>query len=487
MAARLPFHFSVRPIYRSLAKSGAYVMGIALLDTRTGLLSNFVRRGAGDRDEIVFADLLLPGGRSENVGFFVNRVMRRNNKRRAVFGRTITAAIPASLSEDEMRRYVSQYAKRLVARYGVGVIVAIHRPPAKRREAFGKAVLADGQPAKALNWHVHFLLSYCTVNEHGVLGNKQRLLDPNDCSRMRVQNFCEFERARWQAATNDALAASGSAVRVDHRTLLEQGSMDRPTRYHGPTASATMVNKASKRRAMAGDAEPDVVTHNRNVRDRNTKRRQNVQAAIERLQRHRRHRARMLAVIDRMIVNEKPRLASDDAATAAMTAATNSDLAVVDVLGSDVSRSESNRWWQAMLSESRRPEVEACDWRHGIMLFTDGGVIVKNDTAITLVDGGSAGQADDLLSDVRHELAVNMESDQAFIEDAWVWAQRNRTRTVAPIRNDKPFSVDQQRLIDAQFGVLRPLRRRGGEGLDEAVDGVKPLISLEDQIPGADG
>ena len=166
MSFRIPFHFSSRPIYRSLVKNAAYITGTALLDVKTGIVSNFSRRGGDDRDEIVFADLLLPHGRVEDMGLFVNRVMRKNNKPRAVYGRTITAAIPAGLSEDEMRRYVMQYARRLVTRYGVGVIVAIHRPPPSRRQVLSTSPSEDNPAPRSLNWHVHFLLSYCTVDEY---------------------------------------------------------------------------------------------------------------------------------------------------------------------------------------------------------------------------------------------------------------------------------------------------------------------------------
>jgi hypothetical protein len=80
------------------------------------------------------------------------------------------------------------------------------------------------------------MLSACSVGEDGKLGKKCVALDPIHCKRNGLPTPAETERARWCELVNAALAEAGHDVRVDHRTLKEQGIEREAQRHAGKGA-----------------------------------------------------------------------------------------------------------------------------------------------------------------------------------------------------------------------------------------------------------
>lgn len=364
MKLRAIYHWSVRPVRRSLPQAAAYITGSRLYDAKAGVTRDFSKRQSGERDEIVFSELRLPGGRDETVESFVNRVAAKNGKPRAVFGRHIDAAIPAALTEQQMIDYVGAYGARLVEQYSVGVITAIHRPR-RTNPAGAKRGIAAVQSTPSRNWHVHFILSYCTVNAQGKLGAKQNLLDPTNCSRMRVQNFCEVEREEWADATNCALQRAGIAGQVDHRTLLEQGLLDQATRHFGARQWATEHDPrpGRKRPTPVGDYNRSIVARNAERTARFPKRREELARYIAQKQLELERVERALRLSDEAT---KERIATKTHARKALHLAR---------------RRLGEKWVQSVHS------------REGLVFMRDGGLLLASGRFITILADGDAGRA----------------------------------------------------------------------------------------------
>jgi MobA/MobL family len=127
--------------------------------------------------------------------------------RAAVVARSINAAIPATLDEEQRRGLVLDFAGWLNAEYGVAVEYAIHQPHPKTESEAGK-----------LNIHAHYQITSRKV-EGCHFGEKTRVLDDKTTGGEQVIKM----REAWAEFANAALEGSGSEERIDHRSNRARG------------------------------------------------------------------------------------------------------------------------------------------------------------------------------------------------------------------------------------------------------------------------
>lgn len=201
------FHLSVKTISRSSGRSSvgaaAYRSGERLVNELAGSVHDF-----GRKKGIGFSAVLLPKGAPEWMGNrqelwnAVEQAEARVNSRTA---RELVLALPVELSADEQVELLTGFV---------------------RAELVGRGMVADVNlhDADSHNPHAHVLLTTRCVGPGG-FGGKVRDWD-------RVE-LLEGWRMAWAERCNATLAESGSATRVDHRTLAAQGIQREPTRHHG--------------------------------------------------------------------------------------------------------------------------------------------------------------------------------------------------------------------------------------------------------------
>ena len=241
------FHLSAKNVSRSAGRSStaaaAYRAAECIVDGRVGEIHDYTRKGG-----VVDSQVILPGGGTMARAELWNKVEAHHKRGDATVAREFVVALPAELDETHRGDLAKGYARELADRYGVAVDVAVHAP---------------GREGDQRNHHAHILMSACYVSADGVLGKKAVELDPIHCQRKKLPNVVEVERQRWERIANEALEKAGQEARIDHRSLLAQGIIDRlPGPHLGPAATAikrrggvSTVEERAKEQAAAFMAE----------------------------------------------------------------------------------------------------------------------------------------------------------------------------------------------------------------------------------------
>jgi ATP-dependent exoDNAse (exonuclease V) alpha subunit len=227
---------------RSATGAAAYRSAERIRDLRTGEVHNH-RRKQGVRH----CEIVLP----ENAPLWANNREQLWNAAEAAekrkdsqVAREFELALPSELSAEQQKELALDFARELVARHGCAVDVAIHDPTPHGDQR---------------NHHAHLLCSTRRLTSEGFTEKTRELDDPRSGEILRW-------RERWATLQNQRLQEYGHAVRVDHRSLEDQGIDREPTRHRG------LAITALERRG-----ERSVVVERWHVEDR--------QNAITRLQR----------------------------------------------------------------------------------------------------------------------------------------------------------------------------------------------------------
>jgi ATP-dependent exoDNAse (exonuclease V) alpha subunit len=212
----------ITPIRRSAGRTAtgaaAYRAGERLRDERTGELYNYSRRRDVLHKEIVLPARVMGSAPPWSLDreLLWNAVERAETRRDSRVAREFLLSLPPELNPDQRIALAGVLSREIAERYGVVVDSAVHAPR------------TGGDPR---NYHVHLLATTREITAAG-LGGKTGL-DLGIAQRYErglVNSIEEFRalRARTAELMNEALQSANLPVRVDHRTLAEQGISREP-------------------------------------------------------------------------------------------------------------------------------------------------------------------------------------------------------------------------------------------------------------------
>lgn len=207
------YHFSAQIIGRSVGRSSvaaaAYRAGAKMVDARTGEIHDFTRKGGVFHDEI-----MVPSNaptwmldRSE----LWNHVEQTERRKDAQLCREFNVALPRELDRKQQLALARAFVQREMVDKGMVVQLNLHD--------------LEGE-----NPHFHVMATTRTVESSG-FGKKERSWN----SKEQLQGW----REAWANLANAHLELAGLGVRIDHRSLREQGTTMREAAAHlGPHAAA---------------------------------------------------------------------------------------------------------------------------------------------------------------------------------------------------------------------------------------------------------
>jgi ATP-dependent exoDNAse (exonuclease V) alpha subunit len=219
------YRLEIKPISRGAGRSAvaaaAYRAGERLRDERTGLLHNYSRR-----EDVRHKEILLPshlrgadGAWAQDRANLWNAAERAERRSDSRVAREYQVALPPELDAERRLQLARSFAQELAERHNVAVDLAVHAPP------------AEGDPR---NHHAHLLVTSREATKAG-LGAKAGLDMHSEERRRRglPGGIAEIKalRERWATLSNEAFAAAGLAVRIDHRSLRDQGIDREPAPY----------------------------------------------------------------------------------------------------------------------------------------------------------------------------------------------------------------------------------------------------------------
>jgi len=242
------YHLSVKSISRSAGRSvvaaAAYRAGQELTDERQGLTHDYTRK-QGVEDAFIVAPAGADWAQDRNALW--NAAETAEKRKDAKTGREYELALPAELDAGVRKELARDFARELVARYGVVADVAIHEP---------------GREGDNRNHHAHILTTTRTVGNEG-LGAKTRVLDVASTASAEIEHMREV----WARQVNMALERHQVEQRVDHRSFERQGKEQEPTRHMG--VSATALERQVAREIPGREPVTDLGKQNAEIRERN--------------------------------------------------------------------------------------------------------------------------------------------------------------------------------------------------------------------------
>ena len=205
------YHLSVQVISRGQGRScvaaAAYRAGAKLEDERQGLTHDYSLR-QDVRETFIWAPPEAPAWVTDRQALWtaVDAAEKRKDARTA---REVNVALPRELTPEQQREAVQEFVRAAFVERGMVADVAIH----------------EGHNAHEPNPHAHILLTTRTVTAEG-LGPKNR--DWN------AKELLVTWRTQWEITCNEALESAKQPVRIDARSLADQGVTDRlPTVHEG--------------------------------------------------------------------------------------------------------------------------------------------------------------------------------------------------------------------------------------------------------------
>ncbi|MEM6866772.1 MAG: MobQ family relaxase [Cyanobacteria bacterium P01_C01_bin.121] len=239
------YRCSVRPLSRSTGASAtaaaAYRAGERIHDDRTGLTHDYQRRTG-----VEAAEIITPKGVTwvRDRSQLWNAAEQAERKRNARVAREAIICFPHQLASSERSRTGRELGEWLSNRYNVAVDIAWHQPDKRGDQR---------------NYHAHVLFTTRELTVGG-FGKKTRILDDKTTGPEQVQKL----REQWADIVNASLKRSGSDVRVDHRSLKDQGLDIKPGVHMGRQAT-TMERRGMK--TDVGDLNRAIQADNSKVVD----------------------------------------------------------------------------------------------------------------------------------------------------------------------------------------------------------------------------
>ncbi|WP_210494327.1 MobQ family relaxase [Pantoea ananatis] len=191
------FHLSFSMLKRSTGKSSCYLAAYnareKIEDMRTGDVYDYSYR-SDLFHHCILAPEHSPLNIIENSAVLWNEIEKTEKRKDAQLSRYFDIAIPVELDNDAKIALVKNYCKRNFVSKGMIADISFHD--------------LDGH-----NPHAHVMLTLREITPQG-FGNKNRSWNEHD--------LMDEWRASWARMSNRALERTGSANRIDHRSLTAQ-------------------------------------------------------------------------------------------------------------------------------------------------------------------------------------------------------------------------------------------------------------------------
>jgi MobA/MobL family len=239
-------------------RAAAYRAGERIRDERTSEVYDY-----STRRDIAHKSVILPSGLADRPdmtwaqdrAILWNAMEHAGLRRNSRVAREWLVFLPPELTSDQRVKLAQSFATELADKYRSAVDVTIHQPRAG---------------ADPRNHHAHLLMTTREVSPAGIgarttleLGGRERHtrgLGPTKDEYLTI-------RERWAILTNDALHQAGLSVRVDHRSLKQQGINREPTptipekvfyaeRTQGHTAAGDAIRARHRERLQAREQGP---------------------------------------------------------------------------------------------------------------------------------------------------------------------------------------------------------------------------------------
>jgi ATP-dependent exoDNAse (exonuclease V) alpha subunit len=260
------YHHSIKIISRGKGKSAvaaaAYRAGETITNEYDGITHDYTRKGG-----VIHTEIMLPDHAPDEYAdraVLWNAVEKIEKAKNAQLAREIEIALPAELTQEKNIELVRDYVSHNFVEAGMCADICIHDK-------------GDGNP------HAHIMLTMRPIEPDSSWGTKQRkeysldkdgckIYDPKKkqykCRTVKTtdwneQTKAEEWRAAWARSVNAALAQSGIAERVDHRSYQRQGTDQIPTVHLGVAASQ-MERKGI--RTGRGDINREIEISNKELR-----------------------------------------------------------------------------------------------------------------------------------------------------------------------------------------------------------------------------
>lgn len=223
------YHLSVSIVKRSAGRSvtaaAAYRAATKIEDITTGLVHDYTRKKGVDHSEIISPISASSGNEwLTNRQELWNKIEEVEKRKDAQLAREVTIALPCELPRLEQIALVREYVQTNYVNRGMIADVNLHH--------------LDGD-----NPHAHILLSMrdLQTSPEGKVEFGLKNTDWNSKELLLTQ------RKSWEEITNKYLVASGSDLKIDCRSLKDQGSEFIPQIHVGVHAMAM------KRKGIATD------------------------------------------------------------------------------------------------------------------------------------------------------------------------------------------------------------------------------------------
>lgn len=215
------FHLSAgihsRAKGHSAIAGAAYRARTTMTDERTGERHDFSRRAADVLFQGVYAPADAPDWTRDRSQLW-NHVEAFEKRRDAQLAKVFDIALPHELSLEQNRRLLQDWIRENFTRKGLVADAVIHGPD---------------RASDPRNIHAHVAVMLRKLDGTEFSAKKERTAS-NDERKAEL----EAQRASWEKLANRHLERAGLDVRIDRRTLKEQGIEAEPTKHLGPTATA---------------------------------------------------------------------------------------------------------------------------------------------------------------------------------------------------------------------------------------------------------
>lgn len=214
------YHLSGHPIIsrtrgQKVIRSAAYAAGERLRDDRYGEVHDFTRRRS-----ILYVAMVPPENGPDwarDREKFWNAVEKKEKRKDSQLAIPYDIALPHELSLEQNIALIREYAKAEFADLGLVADVAIHEPDRRKDER---------------NVHAHILIPTRRIDGDGFGPKPSSAKSRKEWEKDREENIVRLRKS-WAEHANRHLAAAGFDVRIDHRSLEEQGIDREPTRHRG--------------------------------------------------------------------------------------------------------------------------------------------------------------------------------------------------------------------------------------------------------------